>query len=201
MNAALETQIRAAWDEARFEEAATLAMRGYGPDVYAFLVARLRDQDRADEVFGQLGEDLWRGIDGFRWQASFSTWMYTLARHAAIRLERAPQNQARRHTTTSRLDEAIALARSGTRPYLITEVKDRFAKLRDGLSPDERTLLVLRVNRQMEWKDIAEVMSDEPLEPASIAQASAALRQRFATLKKKLRKLAEDEGLIARDTG
>src|SRR5688572_15669209 len=114
MDAALETEIRAAWDRGQLEEAATTAMRGYGPEVYAFLVARLRDQDRADEVFAQLGEDLWRGIESFRWQASFSTWMYTLARHAAIRLERAPQNQARRHTTTSRLDEAIALARTQT---------------------------------------------------------------------------------------
>jgi RNA polymerase sigma-70 factor, ECF subfamily len=197
----LEREIRALWDAGRFEDAATCAMRGYGPQVYGFLVARLRSEDRADDVFAQLGEDLWRGIESFRWQAAFSTWMYTLARHAAHRFERTPQNQGRRHTTVSRLTDAMERVRTETRPYLKTDIKDRFAELRDALSPDERTLLVLRVNRQLAWKDIAHVMSETPLDDAEATQASAALRQRFTSLKRKLRELAEERGLLDRDAG
>lgn len=196
MDPELEARLRALWEEERFEETATEAMRAYGPQIYGFLVARMRSRDRADEVFAQMGEDLWRGIASFRWEASFLTWAYKLARHAAHRYERSPHHQARRHATTGRLRDVMDRARTETRPYLKTEVKDRFAELRARLPPEEQTLLILRVSRDMSFKDIARVMSDEPLDEAAEQRAVAALRQRFATLKRRLRELAEEEGLL-----
>ena len=50
----------------------------------------------------------------------------------------------------------------------------------------ERTLLVLRIDRDLPWAEIAEIMDSR--EPA--------LRKRFERLKEKIRKLAESEGLL-----
>jgi RNA polymerase sigma-70 factor (ECF subfamily) len=194
----LERAIRAHCDAERFESAATAAVRGYGPQVYGFLLARLRVRDRADDVFAQLCEDLWRGIEGFRWSSSFFTWMYALARNAAHRYLRTPHNQPRRHTTAGKVADAMEAVRTETPPYLRTEVKDRFAALREQLSEDEQTLLVLRIESKMQWDDIARVMSDGDLDPLETKRASAALRQRFGALKHKLREMAEREGLLGR---
>jgi RNA polymerase sigma-70 factor, ECF subfamily len=199
VDAALEAAIRAHWDAGRFEDAATVAIRGYGPQLYRFLLARLRSADRADEVFAQLGEDLWRGIEGLRWEAAFLTWMYTLARNAVHRYVRTPSNQALRHTTPARLEEAIQHARAETQPYLRTDVKDRFAQLRETLSEDEQTLLVLRVDRELAWESIARIMSDEPLDEVALKRGAGTLRQRFTALKRKLRAMAERDGLLAGD--
>lgn len=199
MDPALEARLRALCESQRFEDAATAAVRGYGPDVYGFLVTRMRSRDRADEVFAQLGEDLWRGLPSFRWEASFSTWMYKLARHAAHRYERTPHHHARRHASTSQLEELIERVRTETRPYLKTEIKDRFAELRAMLSPEDQTLLILRVGRDMAFGDIAQIMSDEPLDEVSAKRSAAALRQRFATVKRRLRALAEEHGLFHRE--
>jgi RNA polymerase sigma-70 factor (ECF subfamily) len=74
-----------------------------------------------------MSEDLWRAIESFGWRCSLRTWLYTLARHAAVRFERAPANQAARHWPVPGVSEPVATERSRTRPYLRTDVKDRFA--------------------------------------------------------------------------
>jgi RNA polymerase sigma-70 factor (ECF subfamily) len=67
------------------------------------------------------------------------------------------------------------------------------ARLRNQLTPAEQSLLVLRVDRALSWSEVATVMStpEERLD----AQAAA---KRFQRVKTKLRKLAEDAGLLGR---
>lgn len=62
--------------------------------------------------------------------------------------------------------------------------------MRARLDPDEQTLLILRVDRNLSWKDVAAVMS----EPGHELDA-AAVRKRFARLKAKLHRMARREGL------
>ena len=56
----------------------------------------------------------------------------------------------------------------------------------------EQTLLILRVDRELSWKDVAAVLS-EPGEPLD----DAAVRKRFQRLKTKLHRMAKREGLRA----
>src|SRR5678809_1287830 len=131
-------------------------------------------------------DSLWRAIDAFGWRCSLRTWLYTLARHAAVRFERAPANQDARHRPLSGVSEPVAAERSRTRPYLRTEVKDRFAAIRSSLSADEQTLLVLRIDRDLGWEEVARILhdGDEPDQEALRRQA-ANLRQRFRQLKER----------------
>jgi len=193
-----EDALREARDRGDMREVVRLALETYQVEIYSFLCARLGAESDAHEVFSQVSEDLWRGIDGFAWRCSLRTWLYTLARHAAVRFERSPANQGARHRPLSAVTEPVAAAeRSRTRPYLRTEVKDRFAALRSTLTADEQTLLVLRVDRDLAWDDVARILHDDPAaDDESIRRLATNLRQRFRQLRERLREKARAEGLL-----
>jgi len=194
VNQELEQRLRARHDAGDLQAVAEGAFAEYGPPIYRYLVQRLRSGDRADEVFGQLGEDFWKGLPGFTWRSSLWTWMHVLARNAASRHASRPQHQPARHLGESRLADLVAEVRSRTRPYLRSEVKDRFTRLQAHLDGEERELLLLRVHQELSWRDVARVLGGG--DEASLDREAAKLRQRFRTVKRKLRELAEAEGLL-----
>jgi RNA polymerase sigma-70 factor, ECF subfamily len=191
-----EAAIRAAHAAGNLEEAVRLGLERYQVEVYSFLCARLRSEADAHDVFAQVGEDLWKGIASFGWRSSFRTWLYTLARNAAVRFERTPANQSRRHARVSEVAEPAAVDRSRTRPYLRTDVKDRFAALRAALDPDDQTLLILRVDRDLSWEEVARILDDGDPDDAELKRLAANLRQRFRQLKQRIQEQARAEGLL-----
>ena len=188
-------------DEAELSEVATRAIEAYGDEVFGFLIHQLGNEADAAEVFGQMAEDLWKGLPAFGGRCSIRTWMYVLARHAASRFRRSPWNHRGRRTGDSNLDEAIARQRTRTQPWQRTDVKDRFAALREALDPDDRTLLVLRVDRAMPWQDIARVTLgvDEP-EARTLKRETDRLMKRFQLLKEQLRRRAQEMGILGEDS-
>ncbi len=178
----------------QFDRAATRALESYGSELYGFLVSFLGSQSDAADVFSQVGEDLWKGLPTFGLGCSMRTWLYVLARHAAARFRRSPWN---RRTGDSRIDSLVEMARTRTQPWLRTEMKDRFRALRDALDPDDRTLLVLRVDRGLAWEEVARVMLGvETAQDAELSRESDRLRKRYQFLKDELRRRAREAGLI-----
>lgn len=179
-----------------YQRGGTLALDLYGPELYGYLAAIL-DESAAEEVFAQLAEDLWRGLPGFAFRSSVRTWLYVLARNAIHRFRRSPWNHKNRRTGEGELDAWVANARSRTAPWQRTDVKEQFRKLRDTLDVDDQTLLVLRVDRGLAFKDIAVVFVDDAdADDDAIARESARLRKRFQVLKDELRAKAIAAGLI-----
>ncbi len=180
-----------------FDAAATLALEAYGSELFGFLTHTLGNESDAGEVFSQLAEDLWKALPRFELRCSVRTWCYVLARHAIERYRRSPWNRGERRHSDSKIESAVALARSRTQPWLRTEVKDRVRMLRDSLSDDDRTLLTLRVDRDLPWEDIARVMLgvDEPAAD-HVTRETARLRKRFQLLKTQLREKAAAAGLL-----
>lgn len=192
-----EDQIRAAHERGDMDGAVRAALEQYQVEIYSFLCARMRSESDAHEVFSQMSEDLWRGIAGFAWRCSFRTWLYTLARHAALRFERSPANQGGRRRALSAVTDPVAAERSRTRPYLRTDIKDRFAALRSSLTPDEQSLLVLRVDRGLSWDDVSRILHDgDDPDDEALRKHTVNLRQRFRQLKNRLRERAKAEGLL-----
>lgn len=210
--------IRAAHESGNFERAATLLLETYGGEIGGYLAATLRDATDAADAFSQFQEDLWRGLPAFDFRASARTWAYVLARHAAYRLGRPAYRRRERPANVYQSDLAqhlVAQVRTQTARYLKTESKDKVAALREQLSPAERELLVLRVDRQLSWTDLARVLpSDEAntndadadadatgtaltLDDAALKKRAATLRKRFERAKAHLRTLAEDAGLLS----
>jgi RNA polymerase sigma-70 factor (ECF subfamily) len=203
---ALEQRIRACSSAGDSKGAATALLEGYGRELLGFLIAHLRDHDAASEVFSQFTEDLWRGIDGFRWQCSARVWSYTLLRHAASRYVRDAQRRRRRFVALSGAGPLSAVEeriRTATLAAARTESRTRVEQLRDRLPPEDQTLLILRVNRGLDWKEIARVLVDdgEGAADEALAKEAVRLRKRYQLAKAKLRQLAIEEGLVPGEGG
>lgn len=185
-----------------FTGAADVAMRGYGREVFEFLAALHRDDEDAREAFSLFAEGLWRGLPGFAWHCSFRTWAYAVARKASLRLRRDARRRNRRLAELPEGSHLSAIAeevRSATKSYLKTERRNRFAALRASLPAEDQALLMLRVDRQLPWTDLAQVLHEddaEPLAGEALKRESARLRKRFQLVKEKLYEMGRAEGLI-----
>ncbi len=189
--AALEQQIADRLASQDLAGAATVALDGLGPQILGYVASTLRDDDAANDVFGFFCEQLWKSIGTFRGDSSFKTWAYKLVMHSISRYRRDGFRRLARPLGSSEASELAEQIRSRTAPYRRTDVKDRIAELREALEPDDQTLLFLRVDQGMSWDDIAAVMSEQ-----GTPVAPAALRKRFERAKIRLRKLAEEHGLL-----
>jgi RNA polymerase sigma-70 factor (ECF subfamily) len=193
----LEEDIRGLRESGDLHRAATRAIEGYGPEILGFLVTWMRNEDDASDVFAQASEDFWTGLARFEGRSSYRTWFYVLARHAASRLRRSPHRRAERQVPLSAAEDAAERVRSRTLPHLRTDVKDRFAAIREALDPDDRALLVLRVDREMGWNDVARVLApDEVATDEGLTRAAARIRKRFQVVKDEIRERAKAAGLL-----
>jgi RNA polymerase sigma-70 factor, ECF subfamily len=196
----LEKDARALCDSGEHEAAATLALRGYGPEVFGFLVAVLRTEADASDAFSETSEVLWRKLPTFAWESTLRTWTYGIARNVARTLRRDGARRERRvgNVSDSRLEAVAQAVRTETQSYLRTDKRTRLQALRDSLPEEDRMLLVLRVDRKLEWTELARVLGgdDAPLDGPELARTAARLRKRFQLVKDRLRELARRQGLV-----
>jgi len=198
----LEHRIRRHHERGELKEAATAAIEGFGPEILGFLVAVVRDEQLAGEVFAQFCEDLWTGLASFRWESSFRTWGYTLARNAWQRLRREPH--FRKTVALSDVPDISKLeqrVRTMTLPHLKSDVKQQVQKLRQSLDPEDQALLILRIDRRLAWNEIGAVMlgPDEARNDAAVARRAASLRKRFERVKDDLKRLARENNLLSEE--
>ena len=207
-----EADIRTAWEAQDFTTAATLALEAYGAEIYSFMSARLRSVSEADEAFSMFAEDLWKGLPGFAFRSTVRGWLYALARNATNRHATSPERRAARNVPLS-VDNAVAeltdRSRSETQPHRRTEVKDRIRMLRERLPLEDQTLLILFVDRNLSWREIALIMRDPQGAPdseaggstreqdeAELGREAARMRKRFERVKAELKAMAIAEGLL-----
>jgi RNA polymerase sigma-70 factor (ECF subfamily) len=185
-----ESTVRALLSRGDAAGAATVAIRSYAPGVLRYLRSLLRAEDDAREAFSRFAETLWTSLPSFRGEASLRTWIFRVAWRAVQDQVREPFRRRGRRFATG---EASAIAGEvWTRSYVRYERRRRHLdRLREALSPEERSLLELRIDQELSWAEIADVLSSdgEPVE-------APALAKRFERLKKRLSRLARDEGLI-----
>lgn len=183
-----EHEVRRLCEEGALVAATTVAIRAYGPEILGFLAAQHHDD--ADEVFSLWSERVFRGLPRFGWASSLRTWVYTIARNASINFAQGRRVRARRERAACSAEIAAVeqQVRTETPPHQRTEARTKLAAIRDALPPDDRMLLVLRVDKGLEWKDLARVMlgEDSNLTDASLAKEAQRLRKRFQLLKEKL---------------
>ncbi|MBS2025790.1 MAG: hypothetical protein JST92_25600, partial [Deltaproteobacteria bacterium] len=80
-------------------------------------------------------------------------------------------------------DEVRASVRSSTSTSMsVSAMHDLVARLRAELSPAEQTLLILRIDRELSWKEVASVMAaeGEDVDPAALRKRFERLRVRIA---------------------
>jgi len=186
---AVEQRIREHLSRKETGEAATAAIRTYGPAILGFLCS-LVPEDDARDVFSIFSENLWRSFGGFRGECTVRAWCYRLAWNAARGFRRDAYRQRKERLASN----AASLLAASVNPESRLRAGKRYQRLGEIcklLTPEERTLIVLRIDKELDWAEIASVLSAEG---PSISEV--ALRKRFERLKQKLGRLARREGLL-----
>jgi len=177
--------------DGQLSAAAEAIVRDHGPQILGYLTSVLRNDGDAADVFSQFTEDLWRGLPGFRGECPLRVWAYRLAWHAATRHLRDPFRQRGRRLETTELSRIADEVRSSVLLGRREARRQGIDRLRGQLAPEEQTLLVLRLDRDLSWREVATVLAADG-EPVD----EVALRKRFERLKTKLAELARAEGLL-----
>ncbi len=172
------------------KEAATLVIQVLGPEILGYLRAVLRDEDRAGDAFSKFAEGVWRGLVGFRGDSSLRVWCYRIAWNKVAEQRRDPYLLRRERFATSMISR-VAGNVFATTAAEVERRSDALQRLRAQLEPEEQTLLTLRVDRKLTWREVAEVLA---VEGAPVDEA--ALRKRFERLKGNLARAAREAGLF-----
>jgi RNA polymerase sigma-70 factor (ECF subfamily) len=195
-----ERELRRVWETNDFRAVTTIALERYGPEILGVLTARLRSAADAADVFSMFAEDLWRGLPGFQWRCSLRSWAYRIARNAATRWVAAGERRPERNLSMERSDvlELADRVRSSTLAHLRTEVKSEVRRLREELPELDQMLIILRIDKKLEWPEVAAALSDEDLDGEALRREAARLRKRFQLATGRLRELARARGILDR---
>jgi RNA polymerase sigma-70 factor, ECF subfamily len=170
--------------------AASEAIKAVGPHVLRYLESILQDDGDLADAFSVFAEAVWKGLPGFRWESSLTTWAYHPAHHAALRVRDQPWRRRGRRLETT---EASLLADSvRTKTFIRAErQREGLEKLITVLPVEDQSLLALRIGQGLEWSEIAAVMTREgtPVNANTIAK-------RFSRLKERLSRMAREQGLV-----
>jgi RNA polymerase sigma-70 factor (ECF subfamily) len=198
-----ESEIHAAWMRGDMTGASSKLLTTLGPEILGYLVGMHGDVDTANDVFSVFCERIWREMPGFAWRCSARTWAYIIVRRISIDHTRSEVRRTRRVDPISEIAdwaEIAAQVRTQTLPFLQTGARDALRALRDRLPPEDRMLLVLRVDRELAWSDLAHVfLGDAAGDAARRKQEAARLRKRFQLVKDRLRRWMIEDGLLPPD--
>jgi RNA polymerase sigma-70 factor (ECF subfamily) len=165
-------------DAAAFDE----LMRRYKRPVVNFVFRMLGNAEDADDVAQDVFVRVYQNLDTYRPETKFSTWLFALARHAAIDRIR----WRTRHRTESIESAPEMAASSGTTEEVnAREVGDQIAAAIAKLPEDQRTAVVLSEYQGMSYAEIAGVMR------CSEKSVESRLYRAKQTLRKGLRHLLD----------
>lgn len=172
-----------------------VALALHGAEILGWLAASLPTEAEVADAYSLFCEELWRSLPRYRAQCSLRTWCYMLARHVLTRV--IARRRSAREIPISRapVSDLAQPVREPTTGYRCTAVKQRVRALREQLDPDDQMLLVLRVDKDLDWREIAHVFLGEHAEGAELVRRAAALRKRFERVKARLRALAAADAL------
>ena len=124
------------------------------PRVYRFFCYRFGEGPLAEDLTSATFEKAWRGRGRFRQQASFSTWLYTIARHVA-----EDYNRKHRHHAEVSLEEADGQPGSAIVEEQVEKRADfaQLSLLLARLADRERELVALKYGAGLTNRAIAQL--------------------------------------------
>jgi RNA polymerase sigma-70 factor (ECF subfamily) len=185
----VDARVRTLIDNGEIDAATTLALDTFGAELVGWLCSMLGEAD-AHDAFSILGEELWKSLRVFDSRCSVRTWCYMLARAATSRIRSRPARQ--RELLVS---EIPSVAHAVTQVWSTTvrgaaREADVYARIRAELSEEDQTLLVLRVDKDLPWRDIAVVLCGAAASDEEVTRKAATLRKQFERVKAQLKELA-----------
>lgn len=190
-----DATVRALIASGEIDRATTDTLRVYGPELIGWMCSMLPGEADAHEAFSWMSEQLWKSLPRWEARCSLRTWCYMLARHAVIRTRTRSRSRLGREDLVASVP-SIAHAVThvwNTSRANAAQTQSVYTEIRNTLDDDEQTLLVLRVDRSLAWRDIAIVLLGEEASKEDIAAKAASLRKQFERMKERLRSLAAEK--------
>lgn len=186
-HAITEDRIAAHLTAGETETGVALAIDAYGPSLFGYLASRLSRQ-AAEDAFQDLCEQLLLAAPRFEGRSSFRVWAFHLARGVRCKVQRDPYRRRGQPLSASQIDALVERsARTVTAEWRRTDRQAALWQACRALSDEDQAVLLLRIEQQMSWLDVAQVVSDGPQSSEQLRLQAARLRKRFERTKDKLR--------------
>lgn len=200
VDASLEARLRELLAAGEDNAAVSLVIERLGPKLRGFIHAVMLDHGAAEEVWADVTLDIYRGLGSWQRERPILPWCLGVSRNACRRYWRGQRSARRKGQTIPSQGWTFSQpqpVRTPTPIWKTTPARRALDVLRASLTPDERTLLILRVDKQLPWREVTAVMHPELDGSASLARREAALRKRFERTLTRLRTLARQRGFIS----
>ena len=193
----LDERVRRLVNAGRPADAATLALRALGPQILGYLSGVMGSEADADDVFASASERVWRSLVKFEWRCSLRTWFYIVAHREIARFRQRARRHVNGRVPISELRSVLSAVRLTVSSAAGSERQEKVAKLRAELPEQDRALLVLRIDRDLSWEEIAQVVAEggegDDLSEEDIKREAARLRKRFQIVRQRLANRVREE--------
>lgn len=189
----VETRVTALLAEKEFRGAATEVIRGYGPRALGYLHRLLGNDADAADAFSMFAEQVWRGMPNFEGRSSVKTWAFKAAWSAAMKVRDDAWRRLREGLPTSAASHLAEEVRTNT-ALRFESLRQELEVLRSELTAEDQTLLALRLDQELTWEEVAEVLSIEGrvIDPATLRKRYERIKTRLATIVRERRDRGSD---------
>ncbi len=136
--------------------AADALVRRYLSDVYAVTSRVLLDHDLAQDAAQEAFVNALRGLERFRGDASFRTWLLRIALNAARTIAR--RHYHRREVPLEAAQDAPADTRDAAHVVALHDEAARASALLERLPEKQRMAVTLRINQGLSYQEIGVVL-------------------------------------------
>jgi len=146
-------------------EAFELLFRRYRGPLFNFLLRRVGDRGRAEELY----QDSWTKViercGGFRGDSKFSTWLYTVARNACIDHQRKMKFRGHASLDQNQRDANHPMVERVANPGLAPDqlasgqaLRERIQIAVEALPEEQQEVFLLRQLQGLGFKEVAEIV-------------------------------------------
>src|SRR5512147_2155101 len=184
----IEAAITALLAQGEHRAAATEVIRCYGPRALGYLHRLLGNDTDAADAFSLFAEQVWRGMPNFEGRSTVKTWAFKAAWSAAMKVRDDAWRRLREGLPTSAASHLADEVRTNTALRLET-LRQELEVLRAELTAEDQTLLALRLDQELTWEEVAEVLSIEGrvVDPATLRKRYERIKARLAAIVKERR--------------
>lgn len=160
----------------------------YEKRVYALALRMCGNPEDAAEAAQDAFLAAWQGLAFFRGESSFSTWLYRLTSNACVDLlRREGRHKAAAGPSLNDEEVTLTLPDSSPTPQDQAEQRELREEIQEALqllTPEHRSVLVLREMHQLRYDEIAEALGLD----------SGTVKSRISRARKQLRKILIERG-------
>jgi RNA polymerase sigma-70 factor (ECF subfamily) len=184
----IEARVASLLAGGEFRGAATEVIRGYGPRALGYLHRLLGNETDAADAFSLFAEQVWRGMPNFEGRSSVKTWAFKAAWSAAMKVRDDAWRRLREDLPSSAASHLAEEVRTNT-ALRFESLRQELEVLRAELTAEDQTLLALRLDQELTWEEVAEVLSIEGrvVDAVTLRKRYERIKGRLATILKERR--------------